>query len=205
MGDSIAIPFVISLVVVAALVALELRLSTRKSRWAGLIPIAVVAAVVVFANLALNMTAGAYKTVTRTVEDDNGNQYEIAFRYHKDGELMDFSDLRIKDQNGELMDKVYLSFEQDGRLEIDSDRILYQQIVDRLLDGEKLTGSSSEEEIEKNMVPLGGGLFVSAGSFWFREILWAIVPMIPVYVIGRLIVHSKRRKDEMKKLRLESL
>ncbi|MCE2604061.1 hypothetical protein LH384_33780, partial [Pseudomonas aeruginosa] len=61
------------------------------------------------------------------------------------------------------------------------------------------------DAIEKDMIPLGDGLYVSTTSSWVASVLWVVVPMIPVYVIGRLVVRARRRKAELKKLQVEGL
>lgn len=205
MESNTLISFFVSLVLIVVLVALEFLLSTRRNRWWGLIPIAAAAAVVICLNVSLLAAANSYTTKTLTEQDGEHNRFTISLRYDKKGELIDFSDLQVRDENGALIDEVYLSFDKSGKLESDSDRAIYQETVDRLLDGIILTGVSDGDAVEGNLVPLGDGLFVDPNSHFYLEVLWVIFPMLPVYVIGRLTVRSKRRKAELKKLQVENL
>ncbi|MDE8731707.1 hypothetical protein P0G10_01070 [Eubacteriales bacterium DFI.9.88] len=196
--------FLIFLVFIIVLLGLELLLSTRRNKWWGLIPMAAAAAIVICLNLSLLEAASSY-TVKKLTAEDGGNQFAISLRYDKKGELVDFSDLQVRDKRGTLIDEVYLSFDKSGRLESESDRAIYQETIDRMLDGSKLTGFPAGDAIEKDMIPLGDGLYVSTTSSWVASVLWVVVPMIPVYVIGRLVVRARRRKAELKKLQVEGL
>ena len=195
---------IVSFAIIILLAALEIFLSTRRSKWPGLVLVILVAAVAIGINLSITLTANSYEEETLAMKDGNGNQFELIVRYDKQGEIVDFSELYVDDKNGERVAKVELWLE-GGKLMGETEQVLYQDALDELTEGLVLDGVSwSRDDLEEKMVRVQDGSYIGVGN-WALSTLLVVVPILPVYMVGRLTVRAKRRKKELRKLQVESL
>lgn len=196
---------IVILVVLVLLVGLEIFLAMRKRWWWGTIPIVMLTAVLLIMNVSANHELSAYKAETLKGTDGNGHQLELTIRYDSEGKLVDFSELRIKDTAGELLDEVFLDFTSSGELVADDSVKIHKEDVQQLIGTRALTGFSIDSEtMNSHMVRLSDSSYVGINNI-FYAIAAQVGPLLLLYVVCRLVVRYKDRGAGLKRLEIDSL
>ena len=192
---------IIFVILAALIVVVQVFLSSRKN-WAwGLIPVAAMAVAGILACTSFSSTLQSYNTELWKEADRNGNTLELVVRTDAKGNVVDFSDLQLRAKDGDLVKSEALMFHDDGTLE---GELLFtsEQELKELLKGRRLTGAS--KEIGRKSMWTGEGQYYEIDSTT-GVMLSATLPLLLVYLAGRLAVGAKKRENELKQMQIRSI
>ncbi len=173
------------------IVYLEVRLSSKKQSWLGLIPIVLVAA------LFLSITAGAYRetdhyhTASVSGELPNGCMAGIELTLNEKKEVVASSGIEITDESGEVMEI------------ISTDREEYQVIQKRIAPQFTVKENVADWSDIENGVHYGSQTMSRSAFLYFMIIVE--IPLILIYGIRRYQYRRKKRLAELREMNIKLL
>lgn len=181
--------------IVALVIWLQCWLSSRKSPLPGLSIIALTAMLFIGLTIWSFYTAAGYHDILLTKDLNNGQKGEITIRLDREDEVVAMTSLIIRDKTGKKLGEIGWG-----------DRYRYTEIQKEMTEGydvdEKTPWLSLRTDI-KNGVQVGNTTF--SRELFLVGLLFVDLPLLAIYLTKRKQMRGQNRREEMKKIKVESL
>ncbi len=192
------ISWAISLCCGGGLLFLEYILSKKKQWYVGLIPMVLVFALFAGLNVHSGQQIQKQQELTDSYEMENGMTAEIYLKQDENRQVITFSNLLIKDQEGVLRDEAGISYQKKRTI------CRYQEAADYFQGKYVLSGDS----VSPDFVDADGAVYentsISRNGFLTVGLLM-LIPLGLVYICNRIIYRRERLRRELKEMGLKFL
>ncbi len=171
---------------------LQLWLSSKKSPWPGLLPLAVLCIACLSITVWMFYAEAHYTAELLTCNLEGNRTAEAEICFDEKGNILGVSDISIKDSGGEQLDSVGWG---EFRL----------KDVQKKVAGEYELNSDAppEFDLEEHMVHINGGYYSRTYYLWIFVELG--IPLLGVYLFKRMQLRRAKRDREFEKIRLQEL
>ncbi len=185
-----------ALALIIAVVLMEIILARRCSSFKVVIPMIIIAAIIFGLTAYASYLNKGYEYRTARHEMSHGYYAEITLLYDH-GKLMEFSDVRIYNNDGIQVDRQWV----DPEITEETDTEPYEE-AGYFIKKYDLKGYSTISEYDKKDMLRLGSVRISPG-FMIPMLIAYELPLLLAFASVRLVQACRRRKEEQRRLEIE--
>ena len=193
---TVTLPMIIALAIVIAIVLMEIILARRCSSFKVVIPMIIIAVIICGLTAYASYLNKGYEYRTARHEMSHGYYAEITLLYDH-GKLMEFSDVRIYNNDGIQVDRQWV----DPEITEETDTEPYEE-AGYFIKKYDLKGYSTISEYDKKDMLRLGSVRISPG-FIIPMLIAYELPLLLAFASVRLVQACRRRKEEQRRLEIE--
>ena len=193
---TVTLPMIIALAIVIAIVLAEIMLARRCSSFKVVIPMIIIAVIICGLTAYASYLNKGYEYRTARHEMSHGYYAEITLLYDH-GKLMEFSDVRIYNNDGIQVDRQWV----DSEITEETDTEPYEE-AGYFIKKYDLKGYSTISEYDKKDMLRLGSVRISPG-FIIPMLIAYELPLLLAFASVRLVQACRRRKEEQRRLEIE--
>lgn len=215
LGYILALPAI--LILVGLMFVAQYKLALKERKWMlFIIPTLILVTFLCSSFMVLQVSNGPRVTTDLVGEDGHGNTLKLTIDLTQDefneGDIITrFSNLRIYDKNGVLVDDLNL-FYDNNKTDMDGSQLVYDQYIQQMLNeqilgGAKLDGNSWDRELITDGTPFLGGTLTIGNPVKLLAIMLGIPFLLILFagILPRFMNRKKIRARALAKVDIQSL
>lgn len=178
--------------IIIAVGFLQFRLSSKKSPWPGLIPLAVLCIACLSMTAWMFHAEAQYRTESLTCSLNGGRTAEAEICFDEKGKILWVSDIAVKDSSGAQLDSVAWG---EFRL---------KDVQEKLKGDYELDGNTPTDfGLEEHTVRMNGAYYLRTHYIW--ALIYLGVPLLGIYLFKRVQLHREKQEKEHGKIKLQEM